>query len=227
MKLEKKTLLPLAVGAAVFTLGFFAMSAAGTGNSPTEGGAQRRATGPIVETVAVTLAERSYTIEAPGRLQSWEELTVVAEVSGKIIYVNPKFTLGGRLPKGELLFKIDPADYQLAVDNAATNLELAGQEIGASTASVATAQAKVVEAKANVDHIKAQSRRVYELEKKQIYSVARGDKARAAVIKSQAQLDSARSELEKAKQALGVQGKENPKIRSAIAKLKKAQIDLS
>ena len=37
----------------------------------------------------------------------------------------------------------------------------------------------------------------------------------------------AKAELEKAKQALGVEGKENPKIRSAIAQLKKTQIDLS
>jgi multidrug resistance efflux pump len=47
------------------------------------------------------------------------------------------------------------------------------------------------------------------------------------VIQAKAQLASARSELEKAKQALGAKGEKNPKIRSAIAQLKKAQIDLS
>jgi len=150
---------------------------------------------------------------------------IVPQVAGRVIEVN--VGKDQEVQQGDVLLKIDPADYQLAVDNAKTNLELAGQDIGASTATVATAQAKVVEAKANVEHIKAQSKRVYELEEKQIYSKARGDKARAAVIKSEAQLDSAKSELEKAKQALGVEGKENPKIRSAIAQLKKVQIDLS
>jgi multidrug resistance efflux pump len=150
---------------------------------------------------------------------------IVPQVAGRVIEVN--VSKDQEVQRGDVLLKIDPSDYQLAVDNAETNLELAGQEIGASTASVGTAQAKVVEAQANVDHFKAQSKRIFELEEKQIYSKSQGDQARAAVIKADAQLVSAQAELEKAKQALGVKGKENPKIRSAIAKLKKAQIDLS
>ncbi len=150
---------------------------------------------------------------------------IVSQVAGRIIEVN--VGKDQEVHEGDVLLKINPADYQLAVDNAETNLELAGQDIGAGTASVSTAQAKVVEAQANVDHFKAQGKRVFELEKKQIYSKAQGDKARAAVIKADAQLASAKSELEKAKQALGVKGAKNPKIRSAIAQLKKAQIDLS
>jgi len=102
-----------------------------------------------------------------------------------------------------------------------------GQDIGANTASVSTAQAKVVEAQANVDHLKAQGKRVFELEEQQIYSRARGDQARSAIVKADAQLVSAKAELEKAKQTLGAKGSENPKIRSAIAQLKKTQIDLS
>ena len=47
------------------------------------------------------------------------------------------------------------------------------------------------------------------------------------VKQAEAQVDSARAELEKAKQALGVQGEANPRIRAAIADLKKAQLDLS
>lgn len=150
---------------------------------------------------------------------------IVSQVAGRVIEVN--VGKDEEVQQGDVLLKIDPTDYELAVDNAETNLELAGQDIGAGTANVSTAQAKVVEAIANLDHLKAQAKRVIELEEKQIYSRARGDKARAAVVKAEAQLESARSELEKAKQALGVKGKENPKIRSAIAKLKKAQIDLS
>jgi len=150
---------------------------------------------------------------------------IVSQVAGRVIEVN--VGKDQEVRQGDVLLKIDPSDYQLAVENAETELELAGQSIGASTAAVTTAQAKVIEAQANVDHLKAQANRVYELEKKQIYSVARGDKARAAVVKAQAQLKSAKAELEKTKQELGVGGKENPKIRSAIAKLKKTQIDLS
>jgi multidrug resistance efflux pump len=150
---------------------------------------------------------------------------IVSQVSGRVIEVN--VGKDQEVQQGDVLLKIDPSDYQLAVDNAETNLELAGQEIGAGTASVSTAQAKVVEAQANVSHLKAQGKRVFELEEQQIYSRARGDQARSAIIKAEAQLDSAQAELEKAKQSLGAKGSENPKIRSAIAQLKKTQIDLS
>lgn len=150
---------------------------------------------------------------------------IVSQVAGRVIEVN--VGKDQEVQQGDVLLKIDPEDYQLAVDNAETELELVGQDIGSDTASVATAQSKVVQAKTNVDHILAQSERVYELEKKGIYSISRGDSARANVINSKAKLDGARSELEKAKQALGKKGRDNPKIRSAIAKLKKAQIDLT
>lgn len=170
---------------------------------------------------------------AADRLAPWTDqarvqayiVPIVSQVAGRVVEIN--VGKNQEVQQGHVLLKIDPADYQLAVENAETNLEIAGQDIGASTASVTTAQAKVVEAQANVDHLKAQSKRVYELEKKQIYSKSRGDRARAAVVQAKAQLASARSELEKAKQALGAKGEKNPKIRSAIAQLKKAQIDLS
>ena len=170
---------------------------------------------------------------AADRLAPWTDqarvqayvVPIVSQVAGRVIEVN--VGKDQEVQQGDVLLKIDPSDYQLAVDNAETNLEIAGQDIGASTASVSTAQAKVVEAQANVEHLKAQGKRVFELEEQQIYSRARGDQARSAIIKADAQLDSARAELEKAKQTLGAAGSENPKIRSAIAQLKKAQIDLS
>jgi multidrug resistance efflux pump len=170
---------------------------------------------------------------AADRLAPWTDqarvqayvVPIVSQVAGRVIEVN--VSKDQEVQQGDVLLKIDPSDYQLAVDNAETNLEIAGQDIGASTASVSTAQAKVVEAQANVAHLKAQGKRVFELEEQQIYSRARGDQARSAIIKADAQLDSARAELEKAKQTLGAAGSENPKIRSAIAQLKKAQIDLS
>jgi len=98
---------------------------------------------------------------------------IVSQVAGRVTEVN--IGKDQEVQQGDILLKINPVDYQLAVDNAETELELAGQDIGAGTASVATAQAKVVEQQANVNHFKAQGKRVFELEKKQIYSKAQGD----------------------------------------------------
>ena len=150
---------------------------------------------------------------------------IVPQVAGNVvkIYVGKDHVVEA----GDILFKIDPSDYELALESAESALELAGQEIGASTASVATAQAKLVEAKINLDYVNTQSKRVFELERDKILPESDGDKARAAIKQAKSQVNSARAELEKSKQQLGQEGKDNPKIRSAIAALKKAQIDLS
>ena len=110
------------------------------------------------------------------RVQSYV-VPMVSQVAGRVIEV--RVEKDQRVEQGDVLLKIDPSDYELALETAEYNLELATQEIGASSASVNTAQAKVVEAQANLDHLIAQGNRVFELEKKQIYSKARGDKALA------------------------------------------------
>lgn len=158
------------------------------------------------------------------RLQTYV-IPIVSQVSGRVIEVN--VDKDQIVNPGDVLFKIDPSDYLLAVENAESTLELAGQEIGAGTATVTTAQAKLVEAETHLEHVKTQSLRVYELEKQHVFSVSEGDKARAAVKTAEAQLVSAQADLEKAKQSLGKKGNQNPRIRSALAALKKAQLDLS
>ena len=152
-------------------------------------------------------------------------IPIVSQVSGRVIEVN--VNQDQAVNPGDVLFKIDPVDYELAVENAETALELAGQEIGAGTATVTSAQAGVVVAETQLDYVKAQSARVFELEEQELFSRSEGDKARAAVQAAQAVLVNARAALDKARQSLGKAGKENPRFRSALAALKKTQLDLS
>ncbi|GAL13670.1 probable Co/Zn/Cd efflux system membrane fusion protein [Vibrio astriarenae] len=74
---------------------------------------------------------------------------VAPEVSGNITAVN---TLNNQVVEaGETLFEIDDRNYQVSVRSAEANLALAGQNIGASTAAVEVAQAKVTDAVAARD----------------------------------------------------------------------------
>jgi len=93
------------------------------------------------------------------RLQTYV-IPIVSQVSGRVVEVN--VDKDAIVHPGDILFKIDPADYELAVENAESSLELAGQEIGAGMASVTTAQAGVVTAETQLEHVKTQSARVYE-----------------------------------------------------------------
>ncbi len=96
---------------------------------------------------------------------------------------------------------------------------MAGQETGAGTAAVAIGQANFIDAQANLNHIKVQAKRIFEIEKKGVVSKAEADEARAKVNKAEAQVEVARDELEKAKQQLGQKGESNSRIRKAIAAL--------
>jgi len=170
------------------------------------------------------IADRHAPWSDQARVQTYV-IPIVPQVSGRVTEVLVK--QDQVVKAGDVLFRIDPSDYELAVENAEASLELAGQEIGAGMASVVTAQAQLVVAETNVEHVKAQSARVFEMEDKNVLSHSDGDKARAAIKQSHAEVVSAKANLDKAKQSLGKAGNENPRIRSAMAQLKKAQLDLA
>ncbi|PKG40600.1 HlyD family secretion protein [Psychromonas sp. Urea-02u-13] len=170
------------------------------------------------------IADRHAPWSDQARIHSYV-IPVVPQVSGRIVDVDVE--KDQVVDAGKMLFRIDASDYELAVETAESSLELAGQEIGAGVATVVTAQAQLVVAETNLEHIQAQSARVFEMEKKQVFSKSEGDKARAAIKQGKAQVRSAEAGLDKAKQALGAEGDKNPRIRSAMANLKQAQLNLS
>lgn len=59
-------------------------------------------------------------VEAVGTFSGFEEVTVMAEVSGRVVKIHHE--LGDTVRPGDLLLEIDPTDYQLAVDEAASSL---------------------------------------------------------------------------------------------------------
>src|SRR3546814_7615280 len=73
------------------------------------------------------------------------------------------------------------SDLELAVRRAEAQLATVGQSIGASTAAVATAQAKLVEAVAQRDNARDQTARLLELLKRGVYPEARRQEAHPAL----------------------------------------------
>jgi len=125
------------------------------------------------------------------------------------------------------MIQIDKERFELAVQEAEAELEIAGQDVGADTAGVSAAQAAVAEAKANLDLVKVQSKRIFELERKKLIPVSDADKTRSAIIQAKAQLSSTNAELARAKEQLGQAGVSNPRVKSALAALANARIDLA
>lgn len=137
-QVEKKSIssrFSFVYGFAALAGGIFIMMAAGASNNVADAAAQNRPVdkGQLVETMTAHSVDGRYVVEAPGRLQSRQNLLIVGEVAGKITYVNPKFVLGGRFAEGETFFQINKADYEA--------------EVARSKAGVASAEASLVQAR--------------------------------------------------------------------------------
>jgi len=150
---------------------------------------------------------------------------IAPEVAGKVIEVPAK--TDQRIDAGAVLFRLDPAQYTLAVRRAEAQLATAGQSIGANTAGVASAEAKLAEAIAKRENIREQSARTFELVEKGIYTEARRSQVKATLDSAEATVGQAEAELERARQTLGPQGSDNPQIREAMVAVAQANLDLA
>src|SRR5215468_9524001 len=146
------------------------------------------------------------------------------EVSGKVIEVGVRDNQIVRT--GDLLYRIDPTPFRIAVESAEAKLAAAGQAVGASTAGVDEAQAQLVQEIAQRDNVREQAARVFELVRVGVYAKSRADQARSQLDEAEAQVQRAQASLEQARQALGPQGADNPQIREALAALEQARLDL-
>ncbi|GAA0787162.1 MULTISPECIES: HlyD family secretion protein [Pseudomonadati] len=168
-------------------------------------------------------ADRVTPMTGEARVHSYL-VRVASEVNGNVVEVNVKNNQV--VEAGSVLFKIDPRNYQIALQSAQANLTIAGQNIGASTAAVAVAQAKVVDASAARNNAKEQYFRVMELADQGVLSKADLDNATESRDRTQASYEAAEASLVQAKQNLGPEGENNPQLLAAMANLEKAQLDL-
>ncbi|MCY4674434.1 MAG: efflux RND transporter periplasmic adaptor subunit [Bacteroidetes bacterium] len=77
---------------------------------------------PFVTTDSVMSGEGPIPIHGGGTVRPYAEVNVTAEISGRIVWVNPTFQSGGLVSSGEVLFRIDDADYLGRVDRARANV---------------------------------------------------------------------------------------------------------
>ena len=70
---------------------------------------------PPARTITVKTAAHPVIITGQGTVRPIKEIRLVPQVNGKIVYVSSALVNGGAFNKGDLLLRIDPADYQIAV----------------------------------------------------------------------------------------------------------------
>jgi len=83
----------------------------------------------LVKVAAVTPAVHRLSVTTQGTVTPRREISLVAEVGGRIIKVNPNFVDGGFVAADESLVEIDPRDYQYAVTQAESQVAEAKQRL--------------------------------------------------------------------------------------------------
>lgn len=73
---------------------------------------------PLVQAERLEIRSGNLMVQGAGTVRAREELTLSAEVAGKLVYVNPDLREGQRVARGATLFRIDTADYRNAVQTA-------------------------------------------------------------------------------------------------------------
>lgn len=115
----------------------------------------------VVETISLTVASQ-------GTVRPRTETILSAEVSGAIVSISHKFIPGGVFAQNEVLMRIDPTNYVVAVDQAEALLEQrrieydgaaklrsqgyrAESEYASAVAALASAKAELVRARRNLE----------------------------------------------------------------------------
>jgi len=128
--------------------------------------------------------------------------------------------------KGQKLFEIDKAPFEIAKNAAKAQLDLTQQQVAALQQAVESAKALLSERQAKLDiAIKNGNRMLYLVSKGQV-SKAQGDEIRSNIKVAQAGLRAAKSQVEQAIANLGPIDKQNAMIRAAQAKLNQTELDL-
>lgn len=122
----------------------------------------------LVDVLRLEQTVATFTIQSQGTVRPRTETILSAEVSGAIVSISPKFVAGGIFAEGEELMRIDPTNYEVALEQAQALLKQrqiefdgaeklknqgyrAESEWASAAAALASAKAELVKARRNLD----------------------------------------------------------------------------
>ena len=76
----------------------------------------------MVETINLKSRDMNFRISSQGNVTPHTETTLVSEISAVILEVSPDFVAGGFFRKGDVLLRLDPSDYEVALQQARANV---------------------------------------------------------------------------------------------------------
>lgn len=165
--------------------------------------------------------------------------TSQARVEGYVIGVAPKVAglvtdvwvkNNEEVTVGQHLFQIDTSQYDIALDTALSSLEAAQRQVGAGSASVDSARASLLAAKADADKSRKNADRLQRLHDQDPGTISKRqlESAQASLQAARAKVTAAEAGITVAiEQMGGADEKDNNILKTAMAAVDKARLDLS
>jgi RND family efflux transporter MFP subunit len=115
--MQKTTLLKIAIPFIAILLGIIIMKGL-IASRPEPKKEARKDPGILVQVIRAEKLSTDITVKGTGTVEAAEEVSIIPQVSGRVVYVAPDLDVGGFFKKGEVLFAIEDIDYRLALDRA-------------------------------------------------------------------------------------------------------------
>ena len=152
------------------------------------------------------------------------QVEVAAQVTGTVTAVHVRDQQAVRT--GDALLDIDARNFEIALDRARAQLELARQSASQESAGVASAEAVLAQRRAEASNARATWERNQQLMKSGFLSPQGAENARTQVATADAAVKAAEAGVAQARSALGRSGDENAAVQAAAAAVKQAELDL-
>ncbi len=91
--------------------------------------AEKPLEGTLVDVIQISARRHDVDLHAKGTVVPAQEVVLQAELGGRVIWQSPELVAGGRFNEGQPIVRIDPRDYQLAVESARSQVNQAKLEL--------------------------------------------------------------------------------------------------
>ena len=176
---------------------------------------------PQVSTVTIQPEKIMLTTELPGRTSAYRIAEIRPQVSG--IIQKRLFTEGTDVKEGDVLYQIDPAPFQAALDNARANLLVLQNTVDQARAALKASIADIARLEATLALARTNKKRYQESFKDNIVSAIQRDQTVTEVKVAEATLVAAKAQVENNRGAVAAA---DAAVQQAEAALKTARINL-
>lgn len=177
---------------------------------------------PEVATIIVATKSVELTTELPGRISAYMVADIKPQVSG--IIQRRLFVEGTDVRAGEVLYEIDPAPFQAALEQTKAAVAVARENASRAQAALQASTASVARAKASMELAQTNLRRIEELFKDKVVAQSQYDQAVTEASVAEAALQAAEAQRESDQKAVAVA---EAALKQAEAALQTAQINLN